>query len=393
MFRLEEIADELREIAAGVEPREFAGADAARLTATAAEAERLCAAIKVLFARRAVDGNAWRRGSDAILPEQWFARLSGCSESEARRELRMSEKLAELPATEAKLRDGSLSLDQAALVTRGASADPTAETVLLRTARKGEMRNLRAETERVVAAATDEAEGRAAAHRDRHLRTWTRGFATEGAFSGPTEEIAVLLEALKPLEQAAFDAARKAGTHESHDAYRYDALIGLARDAAGGNTRESSNDLPVGRIRVDLGRLLGHDDEPGEICEIPGVGPVPVAHARKVLSHGLLELVITDGVDVQTVVSTTRHVPTALKIAIEERDQSCSVEGCDRTDHLERHHVEEYAQNHLTTYEILGRLCPLHHDLVTYEGYTVERNPDGSWTLRPPDEQRDADAA
>jgi hypothetical protein len=391
MFRLDEIADELREIATGVEPREFACTDAARLTATAAEAERLCAALKVLFARRAVEGNAWRDGTDAIVPEQWFARLSGCSEAEARRELRTSEKLAELAATEKSLREGLLSLDQAALVSRGATADPTAEKRLLRTARKGEMRNLRAETERVVAAATDETEGRARAQRERNLRTWNRGFSTDGGFSGPTEDVAVLLTALKPLQQSAFDAARKAGNPESRDAYLFDALIKLARGTLGGTA--TATDCPVGRVRVDLQSLLEGKTQPGEVCEIPGVGPVPVEHARKVLSHGLLELVISDGVDVQTVVSTTRHVPKALKIAIEERDQTCNVEGCDRTDHLERHHVEEYAQNHLTTYEILGRLCPLHHDLVTYEGYTVERNSDGSWTLRPPDEQRDSDAA
>ena len=389
MFRLEDIADELREVVATLDAPTHSSRDAARLTEVAAEVERLGGTAKVLLARRAIDGNGWRNGSDSILPEQWFARLSGCSESEARRELRISEKLAELPATEAKLRDGSLSLDQAALVTRGATADPAAEAVLLRTARKGEMRNLRAETERVVAAATDETEGRAAAHRDRHLRTWTRGFATEGSFSGPTDEVTVLLDALKPLEKQAFEAARTAGTRESHDAYRFDALIGLAHDAAGSGT----GGAPTGRVRVDLAALLDGKTRPGEVCEIPGVGPVPVEHARKVLSHGLLELVITDGVDVQTVVSTTRHVPKALKIAIEERDRTCNVEGCDRTDHLERHHVDEYAQNHLTTYEILGRLCPLHHDLVTYDHYTVERNPDGSWTLRPPDEQRDTHAA
>jgi hypothetical protein len=392
MFRLYEIADELQDLASSVEPREFSSRDAAQLATTAAKVERLGAAFKVLFARRAVDGNGWRAGSDAILPEQWFARLSGCSESEARRELRMSEKLAELPATEKKLRDGSLSLDQAALVTRGASADPGAEARLLRTADKHEYRTLAVDTERVVAAATGEAEAHARAHRERSVRTWTRAIATDGSFSGPTEEVSVLLRALEPRAKEAFEAARKAGKPESRDAYLFDALIALA----GHDTRRSGSgqpELPVGRIRVDLARLLDHDSEPGEICEIPGVGPVPVAHARKVLSHGLLELVITDGVDVQTVVSTTRHVPQALKIAIEERDQTCNVEGCDRTDHLERHHVEEYAANHLTTYEILGRLCPLHHDLVTYEHYSVERNPDGSWTLRPPQEQRDTDAA
>jgi len=51
-----------------------------------------------------------------------------------------------------------------------------------------------------------------------------------------------------------------------------------------------------------------------------------------VLPHGLLELVITDGIDVQTVVSTTRHIPRALQIALDERDgRCCKVRGCERT--------------------------------------------------------------
>jgi hypothetical protein len=392
MFRLEKIADELRGVVATLDAPTHSSRDAARLTQVAAEGEKLFAAAKVLLARRAIDGNGWRHGSDAIVPEQWFARLSGCSESAARRELRMSETLTDLPATEQRLREGSLSLDQAALVTRGASADPGAEARLLRTADTREYRTLAVDTERVVAAASDEAEAHARAHRERSVRTWTRGLATDGSFSGPTEDVNVLLQALEPFAKEAFEAARKAGKPESRDAYLFDALITLA----GQDTRRRSGqpELPVGRLRVDLARLLDHDGEAGEICEIPGVGPVPVAHARKVLAHGLLELVITDGVDVQTVVSTTRHVPKALKIAIEERDQTCNVRGCDRTDHLERHHLEGgFAEHHLTTYELLGNACPHHHDLITYEHYEVIVNDDGSWTLRPPQEQRDTNAA
>jgi hypothetical protein len=42
---------------------------------------------------------------------------------------------------------------------------------------------------------------------------------------------------------------------------------------------------------------------------------------------------------------------------------------------------------------VLGRLCPAHHDMVTYGGYSIEAHDDGTWTLHPPDEQRDTDAA
>jgi len=384
MFRLEQIAGEPRGVVADLDPATYAGRDAARLTEVAAEVERLGAAAKVLFAKRAAETRGWAAGSHAATAEQWLANISGCTEGAARDAFRTAERLDELPATAAKFRDGALSLAQAAQVSAGATADPTAEDKLLRVAERGEMRTLRTETGRVVAAATDEAEGHARAHRNRHLRTWTRGFATDGAVSGPTEEMDVLLSALGPLAKDAFDAARKAGGRDSRDAYLFDALIALARKALAGTTSSNAPVLPTGRVRVDLTALLAGKTSAGEVCEIPGVGPVPVAHARKVLSHGLLELVITDGVDVQTVVSRTRHVPEALKVAIEERDQRCKVQGCDRTAHLERHHVDEYAEHHLTTYKILGNACPEHHDVITHEHYTVEINPDGSWTLRAP---------
>jgi hypothetical protein len=393
MSTLERITNELREIAATVEPREYAARDAARLTEVAAEAERIAAALKVLFARRAVDGNGWRGSTDAIVPEQWYSRISGCTETEAGRALKMTERLANLPATEKMLRDGGLSLTQAAICAEGAAADPTAEQSLLRIAEKGEMRHLRATKERVVTAATDEEEGRRRARKSRSFNTWTEGFSTHGSFQGPTEEVAVLLAALKPIGAEVLTKARKAKEFETHDAYRFDALVELGRRAL----HVDSNDAPkatqpVTRLRVSLGRLLGHESPaPGEeLCEIPGVGPVPVAHAREVLPHGLLELVITDGVDVQTVVSTTRHIPKALKIALEERDQRCRVQGCDRT-HLEGHHIIDFAKEQLTTYQRIGGACDLHHDLITYGGYTIGVNPDGSWTLVPPQGSAAAD--
>ncbi|MCJ7438927.1 MAG: hypothetical protein MUP97_14345, partial [Acidimicrobiia bacterium] len=113
---------------------------------------------------------------------------------------------------------------------------------------------------------------------------------------------------------------------------------------------------PAVRVRVDLPSLLRGRTEAGEICEIPGVGPVGVSHAREVLSHGLLQLVITDGVDVQTVVSNTRHVPTASKIAIAERDRTCKIRGCDCNQMLERHHTLDFEKSHRPTYKELGNL-------------------------------------
>jgi hypothetical protein len=383
MFEIERITHDLREAVARLDPACLEGRDAARLTEVAAEGEKLFGAAKALLAKRAADTNAWRSRSHAASPEQWLARATGTTEHAAHETFATATRLAELPATEEQLRSGELSLQQAAHVTAGAAADPSAEQRLLATAKRSGMRELRNERERVIAGACDEAEARRRAKRDRHLRTFTEGFATRGSFSGPTEEVAKLLHALEPLEQARFEAARRSGEHEAREAYRFDALIDLAESGATGCKPQPQ----AVRVRVDLAALLRGRTEPGEVCEVPGVGPVPVTHAEQVLSHGLLQLVITDGVDVQTVVSNTRHVPTALKIAIHERDQRCKIRGCDRTIGLHRHHTTPFGQTHHTTYAELGNVCDQHHHLIHDRDHAIEDHRDGTWSLRaPPDE-------
>jgi len=386
MTTLDRIAEELREYAAEVDPGCVAGGDAVTLTEAGAAIERLGATIKTLFARRATETGAWRQRSHAASPEQWLASVSGSAETAAREALTTAERLDALPATAEEVRAGALSIAQAAQVSAGAVVDPTAEPGLLRIAKRDGMRGLRKATERVIAAATDEAAAHELAVRERHVRTWVRAAATHGSFSGPTEQVAVLLEALEPLEREVFDRARVDGGRDFSDAYRFDALVELAdRTLAGAPVTTKSRNKPVVRVRVDLDALRRGHTEPGEVCEIPGVGPVPVRVARETLGDdGLLELVITDGVDIRTVVSTTRHVPQALKIAIAERDPVCRIDDCDVDHGLERHHVDDYARSHLTSYENCGNLCTPHHYLVTHKGYTITVNPDGSWSLRAP---------
>jgi hypothetical protein len=284
MFAIERIEADLQGVVAGLDPACIEGPDAARLTKSAARIERLAATAKMLLAQRAAQTNAWRRKSHAATSEQWLAETSGCSEGAARELFATANRLTELPATEDEMRSGDLSPQQAAQVTAGASKDPSAEQRLLRKAKRSGMRDLRDEKERVIAGVTDEDEARRTAKTDRHFRTWTKGFATHGQFSGPTDDVAKLLH----------------------------------------------------------------------------------------------------GVDVQTVVSNTRHVPAALKIAIAERDLRCKVRGCDRTIGLHRHHTKPFSETHHTRYSELGNACDQHHHLIHDLDYEILDHADGTWSLRAP---------
>ena len=271
------LVDQLRGLAETVEADRYAGSDAARLTTIAAEGERLCAYLKIEFARRADDTQAWR-GGRAATPEQWLAEASGCTEGQARDALTTARRVETLPETRDRLRSGTLSLGQASQVAAGAAVDPSAESHLLKTASRSGMRELRAEKERVVAAATDQEAAARRAHRDRHLRVWNQGAATHGSFSGPTAAVADLLEALEPLTQKRFEAARTAERRESHDAYRFDALIDLAGTGGGATEARPQH---VARVRVDLPRSCGAAPNRARPVKSPASGLSPSrTHAR-----------------------------------------------------------------------------------------------------------------
>ena len=133
---------------------------------------------------------------------------------------------------------------------------------MLNVAGRGEFRNLRAEHERVVAAATDAEEaqrrrapGPAPAHLDPRGRDPRR-------VSGPTTEVHRLLDALEPLRKQAFDRGRTEGPRESQDAYLFDALIGLAS----GERAETVPATPVAlRARRHQPAAQGHDRAWGDV--------------------------------------------------------------------------------------------------------------------------------
>src|SRR4029077_4945245 len=121
------------------------------------------------------------------------------------------------------------------------------------------------------------------------------------------------------------------------DAYRADALVALVTGRGilgptgqqpGGRPAPTATPAPTGRtpapraqlvIRADLTALRRGHLEGDELCEIPGVGPVPVEVALAHLGAALTRLVITDGVDVTTVYSPGRHLPMPVRAALLER--------------------------------------------------------------------------
>jgi hypothetical protein len=137
-------------------------------------------------------------------------------------------------------------------------------------------------------------------------------------------------------------------------------------------------------FRIDYAAFLRGFTEPGEVCEIPGVGPVSVDTVRAYSHDAVLKALLVDGVHVRAVVHLSHTVTAHQRTALEERDPECVIDGCHTREHLEIDHVDDWAVTHITTLDRLARLCRWHHGLKSYGGYRLEGGP-GHWYLEPPD--------
>jgi hypothetical protein len=214
-----------------------------------------------------------------------------------------------------------LSATQAAAVADAATADPAAETRLLEKAARASVRGLREECARTKAAADPDADARyERLHRKRCLRSYTD---QEGAWNlharGPAHLGAQVMAALDSLTDELFQRAHAERPQEPREAYAFDALVALAQSGSG-RTGTKYRAL----VRVDLEALTRGATEGEERCEVTGIGPIPVRIARQVLGDAIVDLLVTRGRDVATVVYLGRGPTATQKLALLWSQPTCS---------------------------------------------------------------------
>ena len=380
------IAASLRQVVRDLDVDSLVPADAVALVDWFAEVERLAVAGKTLAARRAVDGEPWLSSGDRSAAD-WLAKRTGTTVGEARAVLDTGSALVQAPATRDAFCLGALSLKQAEAVASAAKADPRAETRLLELVHRTSLQKLRDECARVRAAADPDPE---ATHRrikrDRFWRRWTDA---DGARCGTyklTPEAGALLEAAaQPFMDAAIDAARGAGLREPSEAYAADGLVAMAAsgtgerpDARGGRGRRRLGERRELIGIVNLESLRRGSVEAGKMCEIAGVGPVPVESARELFGDALLRIVIRDGKDVRTVVHTGRTANGVQETAVLVRQDGRCLRPTCGLPISEIDHTRGFTNTRTTTLDDLGGFCGPDHDLKTYGGHSYRFDADGS---------------
>ena len=342
-------------------------------------------------------------------PETWLSAITGESVGQAASKLETGRSVEAHPEVSEAFKAGKISEAQARQIASAADRCPEKAGELVQEApwvTYGQLKKHCDEVRSASYSSEDEITRHERIRKSRFCRTWTdsEGAGRLEAKMTP-DALAVILAGLGAFEEGIFSEARKSGHRESHQAYMADALVAMAQAAVAGGRDNGRDDGPdddpdrtgtakprrsadpkaLIRVRVDLEALLRGHAIVGETCSIPGVGAVPVALVRELLGEALLELVIKRGTDVTTVVSDSRYVRKALRIALEERDPICVVPGCDRSDPLEIDHWRvDFSAHGPTSIENLARLCPFHHDQKTYRGWVLEGGP-GHWKFTKPD--------
>jgi len=357
------------------------------LVALGERIERCGRTLKTMAAAKVAASPAWQGDGDRTA-EDWLARTTGTTKSDAESTVETGKRLEQLPATTAAARRGDLSAKQAEAIAGAATADPAAERRLLEAARRQTLRELQDECKRTKANAEADPEGTARRiHAKRSARAW---YDDDGAghlhLTGPAATIARIHNAVRHRAERLFAQAHTDGRREPTEAYAFDAAEQLItrrtpRAAHPGTDHHPDDGSPVPAgadakiiVRVDHAALLRGRAIDGEICEIAGIGPIPVSIVQEWMGDAFVAAIFTKGDDITKVVHLGRRFTATQRTALQWQDPICARRGCTNRVGLEYDHFEDWATTHTTRVEAGKRFCRACHRLKTT-----------GWTVEPPD--------
>ena len=377
------LRSEAEVLASGFDARTVTVATASRLLGEATALRNIAASLERDLAARVAEGGDWRRNGSRS-PAEDIARRTGTSVGAARDVLDTAERLSELPDVAEAARRGELSPQQASAVASAAAAAPAEAPRLIGEAKRLPLRELQAECGRTRAAHVDAEANRERIRKGRFLRHFDDG-AGEGQLHarGPAEVIAAIAARIRAERDRIFEAHRRAGEHESPDAYAFDALAAICAGEASGSGVEHKVIW-----RIDLLAYLRGETADGEVCDVAGC-PVAVSVVEDLLASGspFMAAVITKGEPIAGVVHFGRTPTAKQQTALEWLYPTCAAEGCSQSARLQRDHREDWAKTEVTVFDLLDLLCAHHHGLKTTKGWGLVEGR-GKRAFVPPDDPR-----
>ncbi len=217
-------------------------------------------------------------------------------------------------------------------------------------------------------------------HEQRAAHWWTdtNGHWRLDARLSP-DDAAWVASASKLKTEEIFQAARARSEAEPHAAYCADALVAVVTGKAPKKPLDA-------RLHADQPALDRGYAEPGERCELEGIGPIPVTMARAMLDDARVTIVGRDDTgEIASISSLSRTIPIKLRRYLEETYSVCGVQDCTDNWRMEIDHIVAVEDGGRTEKDNLWRICRHHHKLKTFYGWKVV-GPPGNRTLVAPDD-------
>ena len=301
---VEEANELLEKSNAGLEPELLSPDDTRRMLAEYARAQRLVSFGIAALARR-VDSACE------------VAAFTGTSVGKAKETVATGKVLAESAELNSAMQQGGVSLDQAVEIARAEEAAPGSAAGLLAVSQDAPFHVLR---ERARKAKLDAEQHLGLGGRQRAARR-ARNYSDELGMVNIllTFEPQIGTPIVARAEAQAGRFAREArarGEQEPFERYLADAYGEMlaSPDSAKGRARRPELVILVSHEVTQRGWT---DVREGEVCKIPGVGPLAPQTARDIAQDAFINGVIYDGKDLREFKRWTKHIPVEVQIALE----------------------------------------------------------------------------
>jgi hypothetical protein len=298
---LEEAVEQLEKANAGLEPQLMSAPDARAFIDLYAKAQRLSS-----FGLTALAGQQ---------DPAKLAQLIGTSMGRAKEMAATSEILGSSGPLDSALRHGDISLDQATEIAKAEEAAPGSAKGLLEVAKEEPFHVLREKARKTKLEAEQHKNLAARQHASRSARSYSDELGMVHVHLALEPHVGAPIVARAEAEAARLaTAAKKAGDQEDFDKHLADGYASLL--SGSGKGRAKRPELVV-LVSHEVARRGWTDVRKGEVCKIPGLGPVSPQVARDIAKDAFLNGVFCDGKDLRQFKRWGRHIPVEVSIALE----------------------------------------------------------------------------
>lgn len=382
---------------------------------------------------------AWGAKSAA----DWLSWRCGVAPRAAREQVRVGQRLAELPLVRAAFGRGEISYSKARAISRVASTETEHDLLdLARHATAAQLERLVRAYRGVVSAQVEQAN---LAHTQRYLSwEWDDDGSLLVRGRLPAEDGALVIGAL----WAARDQLRESGPADGDRGDGWDCNGDRGGGEGGGGDRREGGERdaacerdgedgtedrgfaePLGAPAEQFKRRSGHpnpsnadaltamaetllangasqrgageryqvivhtdatalaDDAQDGCCRLDDGPALPPETTRRLACDASLVAITERDGRPLSVGRKTRAVPASMRRALRSRDHGCRFPGCSQRRFVDAHHIHHWARGGQTKLSNLLLLCGHHHRLVHEGGYSVEALSSGDTRFRRPDGQ------